>query len=460
VYNTLLTPPRVLRLLCDHHKMNRTSADDPAVVKDLIDRILDWTKSPESRNFYRKAIVVLGTGIVNEELSVLKDGVRTGRVRNPAHYFTRQLKNRMGEMIPSSSENTPAEESAGKKPSSRGSYLPPSLPDLFDELKPVAFRKDATVTENLMDFPYTKDAVPWPTLIGSEFFTLSTDKRRSDIVKSLVRTFSGNYRVTLVRGKFFPEAKRQYGILTATQARILGAVGSIWANQGCARLVDGQGNFICRCTFSIRQLADLLGWKRSALSGDSLKFLKESLADLCEVPYCYRIDRETAVALGWPPEAVNMSFKLLDGVDFLQKEGWKGETRCEIRFSPQYSRQLWTRRTVRRPLETLTIRSEIAVLLRQHIEPVLMSKGDSSEYFVELALLIKRLNLPKAIWHKHKGLRKQQFAKAIREIHDTKTVDGRTIQVQIDQGLNPKDYLLVARLVNVDDQSIRPISVN
>jgi len=45
-------------------------------------------------------------------------------------------------------------------------------------------------------------------------------------------------------------------------------------------------------------------------------------------------------------------------------------------FSDTYSRQLLARRVVSRPKEMLTIRSELAFLLRLYLEPILMKKPE------------------------------------------------------------------------------------
>ena len=224
----------------------------------LIERILDCTRSPESRNFYRKAIATLGKGLVEEELGELKDRVRTGRVKNTAKYFTTLLKTRMEELTAMPGSGNQSET----KSSAQTTYFSPTLPALFEEIKDVEFKKDNGVTESFMEIGYAKNRVPWATLIGPEFFTLSTNKNKFDYVPVKIRTLDGEYKATLLRGKKFPEHEKASGILTATQARILGALNTIWNDQQGRRLHDKEGIVVCHCEFPLRQLAELLGWKK------------------------------------------------------------------------------------------------------------------------------------------------------------------------------------------------------
>jgi hypothetical protein len=61
---------------------------------------------------------------------------------------------------------------------------------------------------------------------------------------------------------------------------------------------------------------------------------------------------------------------------------------------------------------------------------------------------IKVLNLPVAGWHKYKSRRRAMFGKAIRELHGMKTTSGHRIDIQIRQGINARDFMLVGRLVS------------
>src|SRR5476649_2949797 len=61
---------------------------------ELIERILQLTKSPQSIPFYRRAIQTLGLGLVDSELGELRYRLHSGEVKDPAKYFTALLKKR------------------------------------------------------------------------------------------------------------------------------------------------------------------------------------------------------------------------------------------------------------------------------------------------------------------------------------------------------------------------------
>jgi hypothetical protein len=67
---------------------------------------------------------------------------------------------------------------------------------------------------------------------------------------------------------------------------------------------------------------------------------------------------------------------------------------------------------------------------------------------IELLNLIRVLNLPSAGWHKFKSRRKAIFSKALHELKGITNADAGTIDLQIQQGLNGRDFMLVARLVS------------
>ena len=73
--------------------MNPTASE--AVRDDLVERIVNTTRSAQSVPFYRRVIRQLGDGIVEEEFGELRYRMLTGEVRDPAKYFTRLLLNRV-----------------------------------------------------------------------------------------------------------------------------------------------------------------------------------------------------------------------------------------------------------------------------------------------------------------------------------------------------------------------------
>jgi hypothetical protein len=141
-------------------------------------------------------------------------------------------------------------------------------------------------------------------------------------------------------------------------------------------------------------------------------------------------------------------FSLIDGFDLVDRSRHGLEqTTFRVLFSDPYSRQLLARRVVSRPKEMLKMRSELAFLLRLYLEPILMGRGAGGEHAIELLNLIRVLNLPTAGWHRFKSRRKAIFTKALQDLQGMKTADGGEIDVGIQQGLNQRDFMLVARLM-------------
>ena len=91
--------------------------------------------------------------------------------------------------------------------------------------------------------------------------------------------------------------------------------------------------------------------------------------------------------------------------------------------------------------------SSLAFVLRLYLEPILLGRASGSEHSIELPNLIKLLNLPAAGWHSYKSRRNAIFGKAIHELWGMKTTDGPGIDIQIRQGSNQADFMLVGRLV-------------
>src|SRR2546427_13238962 len=75
--------------LPDYPQMNPADSEREAA---LIDRILKVTQSPQSIAFYRKAIVALGEGIVDEEYGVLRYRTLLGEVNHLSRDSTAQLR--------------------------------------------------------------------------------------------------------------------------------------------------------------------------------------------------------------------------------------------------------------------------------------------------------------------------------------------------------------------------------
>ncbi len=410
-------------------------ANDDAAVQDLIERILEVTQSPESTAFYGKAIILLGSDTVELELAEVRYRARMNQIDSAARYLTTLLKKRMDEM---QQQSAPV---VVQTSAPQNSYFSPSQESLFLELKPSNLTVDDSGTDKTMSIPYSKSGIPWVTFIGPDFFTLSTNKTKSDKVMAKFRSMDGQTTmIPVIRGRLFPDDDER-GILTAEHGRILGALESTWITEGCKYTEFGNGTVTCYCDVSIRRLADLLGWQE--FGGWQLRHLKRRVVDLKVMPYYLDLD---AVKEFKAAGLKGYGFTLLGDITLIdKKENGLSETIVKIKFSDTFSRQLLARRTVSRPRELLTHRSEIAFLLRLHLEPILISRNGES-YEIALIKLIESLNLPQAKWHRVKSKRKQQFEKAIRELNGRKTIDGKEISVRIDQGKNSNDFVLSAQL--------------
>ncbi len=415
---------------------------DIDLIEDVIERILEVTQSPESRSFYRKTIARIGIGLAEELLGELRYQMKIQDIGSPAKYYTTLLKNELkGEDVQPSVDSTSEEvEKPESWPISAKTYLSSTAVDLFEELKPKAPAAGTIVETQVMPNPYSKNFIPWATMIGPEFFTLSSNKAKSDRVTLKVRTMDGNIlEVPMIRGRIVADPKaKEHGILTPEHGRILGALELLWVQQGSKYVASDSGSLNCWCVVHIRELAKLIGWK--SFGGRQMTDLKDKIFDLKSIPYYLEFENTKISKKGYPftfLERMNLREIVDRGVD---------RSTIEITFSHQYSYQLLSRRVVTRPKEITNIKSEMAFLLRLYIESIVYKKDNQESYKVGLSKLVEILNLPSASWHKYKSLRRQQFLKAIKEMNTMKTADGRKFRVEIEKSSGDDDFLLLARL--------------
>jgi hypothetical protein len=427
----------------------------------LIERILGLTNSPQSVPFYRKAIQELGEGIVEEEYGELRYRMHSGAVNDPAKYFTSLLQKRLStaKCGPLSEVDTASAlalnpscevqqredlncESHGSAQLNLQSHSIRSVTDLFTELAPIRRKRILVGKSGAMKLPYSAKTIPWTTFIGPDFFTLSTNKAKSDRVMARFRVLGGHVtEVPLIRGRLFPRDEER-GILTAEEGRILGAMEWFWVDQGCQYSRFGNGAVSCYCEVPVRSLARLLGWE--SFGGRDLAHLKRKAINLKMKAYYLELD---AVEELKRAGLKGYGFTLIDGFELIEKTRHRLEqTTFRISFSDPFSRQLLARRVVSRPKEMLKLRSELAFVLRLYLEPILIGRGIGRDHSIELLNLIRILNLPNAGWHRFKSRRKAIFARAFEELSGMKTSDGHIMEVKLRQGLNRADYLLVGCL--------------
>ena len=401
---------------------------ESAHITALIERILGLTNSPQSVPFYRKAIKKLGEGVVEEEYGELRYRMHSGSVNDPAKYFTALLQTRLSTAkggLPPEADTAvaPASDPSGEvqrrenvnlasshsASSNQQRYSCRSVADFFTELEPI-MRKGALIRESgPMKLPYSAKTLPWATFIGPDFFTLSTNKAKSDRVMAKFRVLAGRVtEVPLIRGRLFPRDEER-GILTAEEGRILGAMECLWVDQGCQYSRFGNGAVSCYCYVPVRSLARLLGWE--SFGGGDLAHLKRNAINLKMKAYYLELD---AVEELKRAGVKGYGFTLIDGFELIDKTRHRLEqTTFRASFSDLFSRQLLARRVVSRPKEMLKLRSELAFVLRLYLEPILIGRGIGQDHSIELLNLIRVLNLPNAAWHRFKSRRKAIFARAI-----------------------------------------------
>jgi len=395
----------------------------------LIDEILGVTKDPKSRPFLEKALRELGEPVVAGEFSEMKYQIQTRQIHNPAKYLTTLLKKQLDKTGGGKEkQNPPAPQEKLK------TYFEDTQMTLFANFRPV--KEAGEVDQGVMIVPYGKEIIPWATFISSSFFTLSTNKAKSDKVMAKFRTLDGIVSIVpLLRGRIKP-GDRERGILTAEHAKVLAAIESLWVQQGCQRNKYPSGAVTCFCYVSIRELAKALDWK--TFGGGHLTWLTTMVYDLKTMPYYLDL---TALNL---KNITGYGFSLLGDVELAEgKKRGQPETVLKVKFSTPLSVQLLERHAVSRPKELAHIHGELAFLIRLFIEPILIGLN-GEEYNKTLTDLIKELSLPAAGWHGHKGKRKQIFGKAVKELNKQKTADGRPMIVSIEKGLY--DWMLTAKL--------------
>lgn len=395
----------------------------------LIDEIIGVTKDPKSRPFFEKALKELGEPVVAGEFGELKYQMKTRQINNPAKYLTTLLKKQLNKNGGDKEKyKSPAPQEKIK------TYFEDTQMTLFANFKTV--KKEGEVVQGVMTVPYGKEIIPWATFLSSSFFTLSTNKAKSDNVLAKFRTLDGAVSIVpVLRGRIKP-GDRERGILTAEHAKILAAIENIWARQGSRKNTYPSGAVNCYCYISIRELAKALNWK--SFSGQGLTWLTSMVYDLKTMPYYLDL---TGLNL---KNITGYGFSLLDSVELAEgKKRGQIETVLNVKFSTPLSVQLLDRHAVSRPKEMAYIHSELAFLIRLFIEPILIGLN-GREYNKTLTELIKELSLPAAGWHERKGNRKQVFEKALKELNSQKTVDGRPMIVSIEKGLY--DWMLTARL--------------
>lgn len=395
----------------------------------IVDEIILFTQDEKSRRFYELMVQQLGEQVVHEEFSVMKDHKLQRPSIKAGPYLAALLKKRRGAVL----------VEKGKAERINNTYFEETPEDLLNNLCTLP-AGGSRAERKEMATPYSKNIIPWATFLSSCFFTLSTNKAKSDNVTAKFRTMDGQViNVPMLRGRLKPGGK-EFGIPTVEHGRVLAALESIWAAQGCQyHTFSDSKAVVCFCLVSIRELAGLLG--RTKFGGRDLTQLTNKVWELKSMPYYLDL-----AAAGQKLGGVNRGFSLLQSVELAEgKRNGQLETVLRVEFSPQLSAQLKDRHTVSRPKEIAHIQSELGFLMRLHIEAALW-KLNGTPFKIPLRDLIAEMALPASGWHSDRNSRKRMFEKAIKAMGEQRVTDGRCICFRLEKGIT--DWLLVARLVN------------
>lgn len=401
---------------------------DMDFVLEEVKRVTNDNK-PETIRFVQKAVRILGPDLVLGQLKDVSYGLRLGNIKEPGPYFSKLLKEQLDlRKVPSKSK-TP--------PHPIATYFDKDQQSLFSKFKRVEIPDNEKAERKIMEIPYSDKHIPWITTLGAEFFTLSNNKSRSDEVELVLRSMDGEkLAIKMIRGRIEPGAD-EFGILNVQHGKLFATLKNEWVRKGCAYMEYKNKAVVCILSISARDLAESLGWK--SFGGVNLKMLTNLLYALKVRPYYLdfrSVDFENRTGYG---------FTLLSDVTVMTRKTQGGnEKMYEIMFSPFVSLQLLGRHVVGKAKDLVYVKSELAFLIKLHIESRVVSLN-GQVYSKSLTSLIQDLSLPEASWHKYPAMRKREFEKAIKQIDGTKISDGKILKVRIEKGTS--DYLLVSTMV-------------
>lgn len=414
----------------------------------LLEEIIQYLNEPAVRPKVRKAIEDHGANAVSEEFGEMRTQIltRTGTdnpIKNPPGYLLKllqELSGRQGKIY------VPKEKSV---------FYTTLVEHLDSTIPAPMVANDLIEFDGAMSTPYSSQGIPWPTALGPEFFTLSTNKKSSDEVLTAIRLSSGQrFLVPMVRGKALAKLEER-GILTAEDNRIIKAMVIIWAEDGCQHTT---GKAIqCYARFTVRRLARTLGYTN--FGGRDQDRLSQRLERIGIISYY--------IDLAGVPGFEDFSKKTYS-IDFTDKPQFsesivKGhrEIFVFVKFSQFLTRMFIGRKTVTRSKDLVLQRNEIALLVQEYIEArVRENESDKDGFRVALSTLIKRLHLPTAKWHAIRSHRSKNFKRAVEEVNGSTTWDGDAFFATIDENVIGPDALLRVKRVKIIDAPELPFDTN
>ena len=419
-------------------------------IEQVAQELVDFSGSAESRLFYIKAANVLGPELARQAMGEIRYRVQVGQTRDRARHLTYTLRTWMVER---GWTPNPTERVLAQNLPRVSAQTPPASHITFDDAKPPA---DLLADDSAaFPVPFGRDVFPWVLCVNNDFFTLTNEKARADKVETEIVVKGKPYRVTMLRGRGAP-ADSERGLLTTQHMRVLMAVVKIWSAQHTrpkdeegnpVTVIEKGGERLCFVKTTVADIAKEMGLGELGLS--DFQRLTRKIRDIGFTAYCFLLrDVPELRAAGG---AMDKSFQFFGEVDTTEIET-RGARKGQVKifFSSTYSRWLLRREVVTRPLAQIKIRGDIALKLYVYLYPILAAKKSGEEFPIELARLIKNIGLKRTGWHMYKSQRRREFEKAVREIHGMPTADGRAFHVEIVQGLNREDFVLVARFVKSD----------
>jgi hypothetical protein len=403
-----------------------------AEAEELAAEIIEFTGSVESRLFYLKSIYALGPGLVREAVGEVRYRDNRGEVDDRARYLTRVLNRWMAEQ---KADTEPVTEEA--RPLGQGTPPRPLAQKPFGAFRKLPLPGPERPVSKLLDVPFSRRHLQWVRDLNNDFFSLTNEKADSDKVETNAEINGMTIPVTLMRGKQTPDDKPQ-GIPTVEDMRVLLALEKIWA--------EGRGPHDDRiCTFetTAAAIAEAMGITNG---GKILGYITKKVLKLSRTGYCF-VFPKTPGPNGLVFE--DFGFRFLGDVTTLTRvvNGHR-ERYFRVSFSEPYSRQLLARNVVSRPADMLHVRGDIAFKLYVHLYPILAGLPEGRSYSIELLRLLPLLRLKQTGWWMYKSQRKREFDKAMRELNGRPGKDGHIFDIRIEQGINPKDFMLEARFVN------------
>lgn len=417
--------------------------------EQLLDEIVEFLNEPAVLPKAKKAIQQHGYDSVREEFGEMRATVQTRAetddpIKNPPGYFIGLLK-----ILDDRSQPKKPNQPTGR------SVFYESLEEHLNSMLATTVAKEDIIEFNgSMVAPYSGQGVPWPTGLGPEFFTLSTNKKKSDSVKTTIRLANGrSVLVPMVRGKAFLNAEER-GIMTAEDNRIIKAMVIIWAQDGCQHTTGK--TMWCYAKFTMRRLARTMGYTN--FGGRDLVRLSNRLERLGTISYYIDLSDSSGFE---KLERKTYTINFVDKPVFIDTtvDGHR-EISVRVTFSDFLSSMFIRRKTVTRSKDLVLQKNELALLIQEYIEARVSTENEKDGFRIYLSTLIERLHLPKAKWHAYRSKRCEKLAPAIKELNGSSTWDGDAFFASIDENVGGSDALLRVKRVNIIDSPELPFSEN